>query len=105
MLTQEDLQAIATLTRGIVKEEIEPINKRLDKVDERLDKVDERLDKVDERLDKVDERLDSMEEQLNAIKEDGEITRTATEEILKWFDKWYRNDHDKKFPIDDEPAS
>ena len=46
MLDQNDLQAIATLIRN----EVEPISKRLDKVDEKLVKVDERLDKVEKNI-------------------------------------------------------
>ena len=38
-LTNDDLQAIATL--------LQPINNRLDKMDNRLDKMDCRLDKIE----------------------------------------------------------
>ena len=64
-LTKEDLQAI----RGLMQEELEPINTRLDKVDARLDKVDARLDKVDARLDKVDARLDTLEEKVDVVRQ------------------------------------
>lgn len=95
MLTHEDLQAIATLIDDRLDNKLESINKR-------LDSMDKRLDSMDERFDGIDKRLDSVEEQLAEVKENGEVTRTATEEILKWLDKWYRNDYDKKFPVDSE---
>jgi len=59
-LTNEDLQAIATL--------LQPINDRLDKVDSRLDGVENRLDRVENRLDKVENRLDKVESEISALK-------------------------------------
>lgn len=82
MLTQEDLQAISQL----IKNEVEPINKR--------------LDKVDTRLDSIETRLDNIEEDIEVIKEDCEITRVSTNELVKWVDV---NFHDERpFPVDDE---
>ena len=101
MLTQEDLQAISLL----IKNEVEPLYKkidnmesRLDKVDSRLDKVDSRLDKVDSRLDKVDSRLDKIEETLEEVKEDGQITRDVTNSIGEWIEFYFGKE--KPFPLD-----
>ncbi|MBD5114363.1 MAG: hypothetical protein HDT46_04050, partial [Ruminococcaceae bacterium] len=71
----EDLQAISQL----IKNEVEPINKRLDN---------------------IETRLDNIEEDIEIIKEDCEITRVSTNELVKWVDV---NFHDERpFPVDDE---
>ncbi|MBP1579886.1 MAG: hypothetical protein J6B57_07320 [Oscillospiraceae bacterium] len=84
MLTAEDIKLLSQL----MDEKLKPINERLDKVDERLDKVDERLDSIDERLDTIEENT--------------EITRVATNEVIKWIDKYFREDY--PFPTDDKQA-
>lgn len=89
MLTQEDLQAISQL----IKNEVEPINKR-------LDSMDSRLDNMDSRLDKMDERLDRMEEDIATIKEDSEITREVTNKLGEWVDFYFHDD--KPYPLDEE---
>lgn len=89
MLDQNDLQAIATLIRN----EVEPISKR-------LDKVDEKLVKVDERLDKVEKNIIAMKRDIKVIKQDAEITRVTANELVKWVDY---NFHDTMpFPVHDE---
>ena len=70
-LTNDDLQAIATL--------LQPINNRLDKMDCRFDKMDNRLDKMDNRLDKMDSRLDKIESEVSALK----IGQTKLEKQIK----------------------
>ena len=82
MLDQNDLQAIAAL----IKNEVEPINKR--------------LDNVDSRLDKIETRLDNIEEDIEVIKEDSQITREVTNDIDEWVDYYFHED--KPYPIDKE---
>ncbi len=82
MLDQNDLQAIAAL----IKNEVEPINKR--------------LDNVDSRLDKIETRLDNIEEDIEVIKEDTEITREVTNNIGEWVDFYFHED--RPYPIDKE---
>lgn len=82
MLDQNDLQAIAAL----IKNEVEPINKR--------------LDNVDSRLDKIETRLDNIEEDIEVIKEDTEITREVTNNIGEWVDFYFHDD--RPYPIDKE---
>ncbi len=82
MLTKEDLQAISQL----IKNEIEPINKRLDGMDQRLDGIDQRFDKI--------------EETLEEMKEDAAITRDVTNSIGKWIEFYFGKE--KPFPIDED---
>lgn len=51
---------------------------------------------------KLDEKLKPIKEQLEEIKEDTEITRIATNEVIKWIDKYFRDDY--PFPADDKQA-
>ncbi|MBD5080493.1 MAG: hypothetical protein HDT44_01855 [Ruminococcaceae bacterium] len=87
MLTQEDLQAISLL----IKNEVEPLYKKIDNMESRLDKVDSRLDKVDSRLDKIEETLEE-------VKEDGQITRDVTNSIGEWIEFYFGKE--KPFPLD-----
>lgn len=64
--------------------------------------MDEKLKPINERLDKVDECLDSIDERLDTIEENTEITRVATNEVIKWIDKYFREDY--PFPTDDKQA-
>lgn len=64
--------------------------------------MDEKLKPINERLDKVDERLDTIDERLDTIEENTEITRVATNEVIKWIDKYFREDY--PFPADDKQA-
>ncbi len=84
MLDQNDLQAIAAL----IKNEVEPINKR--------------LDNVDSRLDKIETRLDNIEEDIEVIKEDSQITREVTNKIGEWVDFYFHDD--KPYPLDEDEA-
>ena len=80
MLTQEDLQAISLL----IKNEVEPLYKKIDNMESRLDKVDSRLDKIEETLEEV--------------KEDGQITRDVTNSIGEWIEFYFGKE--KPFPLD-----
>ncbi len=84
MLDQNDLKAIAAL----IKNEVEPINKR--------------LDNVDSRLDKIETRLDNIEEDIEVIKEDSQITREVTNKIGEWVDFYFHDD--KPYPLDEDEA-
>ena len=59
-MNQDDLNQI----RAIIKEELNPIDKRLGGIDQRL-----RLDGIDKRLDGIDRRLDGIDSALNALRE------------------------------------
>lgn len=89
MLTKEDLQAISQL----IKNEVEPINKR-------LDKVDTRLDSMDTRLDNIENDIAIMKDDIEIIKEDCEITRVTTNELVKWVD--FNFGEERPFPVRDE---
>lgn len=89
MLTQEDLQAISQL----IKNEVEPINKRLDNMEKDISDLKSDVSNL-----KSD--VEEMREDIAAIKEDGEITRENTNEIGKWID-YYFNDN-MPFPVSDE---
>ena len=41
-------------------------------------------------------------ERLDTIEENTEITRVATNEVIKWIDKYFREDY--PFPADDKQA-
>lgn len=75
MLTQEDLQAISQL----IKNEVEPINQRLDKMETRLDNIEDSIDE---------------------LKEDTEITRYSTNQLIKWVEFYYGKE--KPFPVDED---
>lgn len=82
MLDQNDLQAIAAL----IKNEVEPINKR--------------LDNMDTRLDKLEKNVIAIKRDIKVIKQDAEITRVTANELVKWVDY---NFHDTMpFPVNDE---
>ncbi len=74
-LTNEDLQAIATL--------LEPINNHLDGVDNRLDGMDNRLDGMDNRLDGMDNRLNQMNNRLEKVESQVSALRAGQIELRK----------------------
>jgi len=50
----------------------------------------------------MDEKLKPINERLDTIEENTEITRVATNEVIKWIDKYFREDY--LFPADDKQA-
>ena len=50
----------------------------------------------------MDEKLKPINERLDTIEENTEITRVATNEVIKWIDKCFRED--QPFPADDKQA-
>ena len=68
MIDKEMLDAM----RSVMREELEPINKR--------------LDGIGTRLGAVDTRLDAIQEDIEILKEDGAITREAVNTLLEWAD-------------------
>lgn len=50
----------------------------------------------------MDEKLKPINERLDTIEENTEITRVATNEVIKWIDKYFREDY--TFPADDKQA-
>ena len=50
----------------------------------------------------MDEKLKPIDERLDTIEENTEITRVATNEVIKWIDKYFREDY--LFPADDKQA-
>lgn len=81
MLSPEDLKQIAE----IVAEQLNPIEKRLDGIDARLDGIDARLDAIEERLD--------------VLEENSEITRMASNELVKWVELNFS--HKYPFPVEE----
>ena len=41
----------------------------------------------------MDEKLKPINERLDTIEENTEITRVATNEVIKWIDKYFREDY------------
>ena len=75
-LTQEDLQAIATM----MDSKLQPIHNRLDSMENRLDSMENRLDRVENRLDDMEGNLklvklrqDNMARKLNDLQLDVKI--------------------------------
>lgn len=67
-MSTEDLQQIAAL------------------MDAKLEPITARLDGMDKRLDKMQAQLDEMAETLDEVREDGQITRSACNDLLDWAD-------------------
>ncbi len=59
-LTKDDLQAIAQVTKDIVKGELEPINTRLDSLDSGIKATNTRLEATNTRLEATNTRLDTL---------------------------------------------
>lgn len=64
-MTEQNLQAI----RAIMKEELEPVNKRLDSMDERLDSVNERLGRLEESQEEVRDAVNALLEWSDKVSE------------------------------------
>lgn len=73
-LTNDDLQAIATL--------LEPIHNRLDNIDSRLDKVENRLDKIESEVSAL------KAGQINLKKESKEIKDKVTDTYNLALEAW-----------------
>lgn len=56
---------------------------------------------MDGKLQPVNERLDKIENDIAEIKEDTEITREVTNEIVEWIDAYWR-DNGRPFPVEKE---
>ena len=74
-LTNEDLQAIATL--------LEPINNHLEGVDNRLGGIDNRLGGMDNRLDGMNNRLNQMNNRLEKVESQVSALRAGQIELRK----------------------
>lgn len=81
-----------------MESKLDQVEIRLDNMENRLDKVEIRLDNMENRLDKVEGRLDKIEETLDEVKEDGLITREATNSICGWIEFYFGKE--KPFPLD-----
>lgn len=57
---------------------------------------------MDDKLKPINDRFDQVDERLYTIEKNTEITRVATNEVIKWIDKYFRNDY--PFPADDKQA-
>ena len=80
-LTNDDLQAIATL--------LQPINNRLDKMDCRFDKMDNRLDKMDSRLDKIESEVSALKiGQTKLEKQIKEVNHKVSETYTLALEAW-----------------
>ena len=74
-LTNEDLQAIASL--------LQPIHTRLDNMDTRLDSMETRFDSMETRLDSMETRFDSMENRLDKIESEVSALKVGQREFNK----------------------
>lgn len=99
MLDQNDLQAIATL----IKNEVEPINKRLDNMERDISdlKSDVSVLKADVSVLKTD--VSEMKEDIDVIKEDCEITRDGTNNLGEWVEFYFGDV--MPYPLDKEKAN
>ena len=66
---------------------LEQVVGRLDKLEQGQADTTARLDKMDSRLDRVEARLDKMQEDIEIIKEDGAVTRGATNALIEWVEQ------------------
>lgn len=80
MTEKEMLALMQEAIKPMIADAIAPLN-------ERFDRMDERFDRMDERFNEMDCRMNTMDEKLNAIKEDTEITRSVTNELVGWAEK------------------
>ena len=96
MLTQEDLQAISQL----IKNEVEPINKRLDKMDLRFENMDSRFENIENDISSLKSDVAEMKEDIEIIKEDCEITRDVTNKLGEWVDFYFHDD--TPYPLDED---
>ncbi len=80
-LTNDDLQAIATL--------LQPINNRLEHVENKLNYVEDKLNYVDNRLDKIESDVSALKAgQLELTKEAGEIKHKVNDTYTLALDAW-----------------
>lgn len=75
MLTPEDLKQIAEIVEQIVEQE------------------------MTEKLDPIKVRLENIEERLDVIEENSEITRMASNELVKWVELNFS--HKYPFPVEE----
>ena len=96
MLDQNDLQAIAAL----IKNEVEPINKRLDSMEKDMSDLKSDLSTMKHDISTLQSDVAEMKEDIEVIKEDCEITRAVTNDIGEWVDFYFHED--RPYPIDKE---
>lgn len=81
-LTNNDLQAIASLMDTKLAAAINPINKRFDDIDIRLDGMDKHFEDIDNRFDYIELKQDSMHKKLNNLSIDIKVSeRTIRKDI------------------------
>ncbi len=61
MLTNEDLQNIKGLLKGMFKQQNQMLEQRFNELDSRMDGLDSRMDELDSRMDGLDSRMDGLE--------------------------------------------
>lgn len=59
-------------------------------------------DLMDAKIEPIYKRLDKIEEDIAMVKEDTEITRVATNQIIEWIDENFQNEY--PFPVKDKQA-
>nr|WP_304216834.1 hypothetical protein [Fredinandcohnia onubensis] len=80
------MNEMVDLLRSVLKEELNPIHKRLDRMDKRFDGIDERLEEIDQRLDRLETNQNELvigQEKLqkNLIESLGNYTEKIAEHV------------------------
>lgn len=86
-MTKEELEAI----KYAFQEALKPMR----------DEMNTRFDAVERRLDKLERGQKTIRADIRKLKEDSEITRTTTNEVVKWLDTYHRKS-DTPFPVESE---
>lgn len=93
-MTSEELEAI----KYAFKEAIKPLQ---DEIYNMREDMNARFDDVNKRLDKLEKGQKAIRSDIKKLKEDSEITRTTSNEVVKWLDTYHRKS-DTPFPVDSE---
>lgn len=74
--------------RSVLREELQPINKRLDTIGTRIDAIEPHLDTIDTRLNTIDTRLNVIEQDVKEIKIGQEkLSKNIIESLGQYTDK------------------
>lgn len=62
------------------------------------DLIDKKLDPINNRLEKLEDQMNEIKKDITEIKEDTQITRAATNELIKWVE--INSTNSNPFPVD-----
>ena len=90
MLTREDLQVLQTMMETTFDRKLEPVKQDISEMKGDIAGLKTRMDRMETRMDSMEARMDRMEADIADIKENGEITREATNTLVEWVDNLER---------------